>query len=226
VKQLILPLDLPPTFDGRDFIVSGSNEEAYLWLIRWPNWPHRILSIYGDEGCGKTHLSHIWQCYSDSRHLTGAEFNECPLETLLEETRPFLIEDAHLIQKDEKFFHLYNHIIQSKSGLLLLSKTAPAHWDTSLPDLRSRLNSIPAFKIHAPDEELLSQVIKKQFSDLQLNVDDGVVAYLLKYVERSFESARAWVDILNRRALTRQRNITISLVRDCLQSQDLGDNYQ
>jgi chromosomal replication initiation ATPase DnaA len=219
VKQLLLPLDLPPTFEAKDFIVSKSNEEAYLWLIRWPNWPNRTLSIYGDEGCGKTHLSHIWQCYSESRHLTGIDFNETALETLLEGPALFLIDDAHLIEKEEKFFHFYNHILQSKGGLLLLSTMAPAYWDTYLPDLRSRLNAIPAFKIHPPDEDLLSQVIKKQFSDLQITVDDTVIAYLLKHMERSFESARMWVDILNKRALTQQKSITIPLVREVLQSQ-------
>ena len=172
VKQLTLPLELPPAFDTKDFVVSGSNEDAYHWLMRWPNWPNRLLAIYGDEGCGKTHLSHIWQANTKAQHLKGQDFDTTNIETLFEAPSLFVLDDAHLIEKEEKLFHFYNHLIQSKGALLLLSRTPPARWKTKLPDLRSRLNTIPAVKIHSPDEALLLQVIQKLFNDAQIHVDE------------------------------------------------------
>ncbi len=216
MKQLILPLDLPPAFDHKDFIVSSCNEEAYLWLMRWPNWPHRCLAIYGDEGCGKTHLSNIWQVNTNAKCLKSQDFNTMGLEDLFEKPNLFVLDDAHAIEKEEKLFHFYNYLIDSKGGLLLLSRMPPAHWGKSLPDLRSRLNAIPALKIHAPDEALLFQVIQKLFNDLQLHVEKVVIEFLIKHMERSFEKATFWVETLNTYALTQKRRVTIPLVREVL----------
>lgn len=216
MKQLVLPLKLAPAFEEKDFILSPSNEEAYLWLMKWPDWPKHCLTLYGDEGCGKTHLSYIWQRKTNANYLSSQSFGETPIEKLIEEHNFVILDDAHLIENEEKFFHFYNHVLSSKGGLLLLSQTPPAHWNKSLPDLQSRLNVIPAIKIHTPDEDLLFHVIQKRFADLQLKVEDEVIQFLLKHIERSFASVHSWIEILNTAALIHKRSITIPLVRELL----------
>ncbi len=128
-----------------------------------------------------------------------------------------------MITDGESLFHLYNHILSSKGGLLFLSPTPPAHWAAQLPDLRSRLTTIPAIRIHPPDDALLSKVIQKLFADLQVKVDDSVVAFLLVHMERSFETAHLWVTLLNTRALIQNRTITIPLVRQILLEQESAE---
>lgn len=219
MKQLVLPLELPPAFEAKDFIVSSANEEAYLWLMRWPNWPTRCLAIYGDTGCGKTHLSHIWQQKTKATYLNNMDFDKASLKDLLEGPLFFILDQADLIEQEENLFHLYNHLIPAKGGLLYLSKKPPSRWVTHLPDLRSRLNAITAVKIHAPDDVLLAEVLQKLFHDLQVKVDDNVIAFLLLHMERSFESAQLWARLLNKRALIQKRNITIPLVREILLEQ-------
>ena len=226
MKQLILPLELPPAFDDKDFIVSHSNEEAYLWLMRWPKWPNRCFAIYGEEGCGKTHLSNIWKMKTKAKFLSSQDFNTIDLEILFEKQNLFIFDNAHLIENEEKFFHFYNYLIDSQGGLLLLSRTPPAHWERKLPDLRSRLNAIPALKIHPPDEALLFQVIQKLFNDFQLHVDEVVISFLLKHMERSFEKARFWVETLNMHALTQNRGVTIPLVRELLLKEASVEKHQ
>ncbi len=206
-------------------MVSKANKEAYLWVMRWPNWPSRCLAIYGDNGCGKTHLSYIWQKKTKANRLQGVDFNKAPLSTLLDASPFFILDEAHLINQGEKLFHLYNHLTLSKGGILFLSKTPPAHWVAGLPDLRSRLNTIPAIKIHPPDDALLSDVIQKLFSDLQVKVDESVINFLLIHMERSFDSARLWVNLLNTRALTQKRNITIPLAREILSEQASDEKH-
>jgi chromosomal replication initiation ATPase DnaA len=223
VTQLILPLNLAPAFEAKDFCVSKANEDAFLWLMRWPNWPTRCLALYGEEGCGKTHLSHIWQKRTKATCFSSAYFNALPLSTLLKMSPFFILDEADHIEKDAKLFHLYNHVISVRGGLLLLSNNPPAHWLTYLNDLRSRLNAIPAVRIHLPDENLLSQVLLKLFSDLQVNIDVNVIYFLINHMERSFESARKWVKLLNARALSGRRNITVPLVREILEEQNLGE---
>jgi chromosomal replication initiation ATPase DnaA len=225
VKQQILPFEQSPAFDAKDFVVSNSNEEAYLWLMRWPTWPHSCLSIYGEKGCGKTHLSSIWQEISKARYLSAQDFNTIALETLFESPPFFVLDDAHRIKKEEKLFHFYNHLMALKGNLLFLSQSAPAHWGINLLDLSSRLSAIPAIKIHAPDEILLTQVIQKLFSDLQLKVDEVVIQFLIKHMERSFESAHRWTYALNTFALTHKRSITVPMVRELLSQPDLVETH-
>lgn len=216
MKQLILPFEHFPTFEAKDFIVSKSNEEAYLWVEQWPRWPASCVAIYGEKGCGKTHLSSIWQSLSKACYLRAEDFDALPLERLFEDPGVFVLDDAHLIKREEKLFHFYNHLMAIKGHLLLLSLEAPAHWKVALPDLRSRLKSIPAIKILPPDEALLTQVLQKLFNDMQLKVDETVIHFLIKHMERSFDSARLWAAALNQFALTQKREITIPLVRDIL----------
>ncbi|MBY0502120.1 MAG: DNA replication protein [Alphaproteobacteria bacterium] len=226
MKQLILPFSVSPTFEARNFIVSSANEEAYRWVLRWPNWTGICLAIYGEQGCGKTHLSHIWHAQTQAVRLTSEEFNQIDLVSLLKGPRHIILEDAQLIERDEKLFHFYNHIALSNGGLLILSRTPPARWKSHLPDLQSRLNAIPAIKIHDPDEKLLSYVFQKLFHDLQLKVDESVITFLLKHMVRSFESARKWVKDLNVYALTQNRSITIPLVRELLKQKEEADRSQ
>ena len=221
MKQLLLPFDQLPAFDAKDFIVSSSNKEAYLWLKGWPHWSYPCVAIYGENGCGKTHLSSIWQAASQARYLRAEDFNAISLDALFEGPGFFVLDDAHLINREEKLFHFYNHLMSIKGNLLLLSPWAPAHWEMTLPDLRSRLNAMPAIKILPPDEELLTQVIRKLFTDMQLKVDEVVINFLTKHMERSFESARLWTTALNTFAITQKRGITIPVVREILSQPDL-----
>jgi chromosomal replication initiation ATPase DnaA len=220
MQQLILPLDLPTSFHSKDFIVSSANEEAYMWVKSWPNWPTPYLVIYGDAGCGKTHLSHLWQEKTKAWRLKPREFKALSLSDLLEAPPFFILEDAHLLEKGEKLFHLYNHLLTAKGGLLLLSRTPPAQWKIKLPDLESRLKALSTVKINPPDEILLGYVIQKLFSDLQVRVEGTVVAFLLSHIERSFESAKMWVNLLNKEATAQKRAITVPLAREILKERE------
>lgn len=226
MKQLILPLNLPPAFEVKDFIVSQSNEEAYLWLLKWPSWPHRCLSIYGEKGCGKSHLAKIWQINTKAMLLKGQDFDEINLDALFQTSRFFVLDEADLIAQEEKFFHLYNHTVLSKGGLLFLSHKSPSHWNIKLPDLKSRLKATPALKIHTPDGELLFQVIQKLFKDAQVIVENTVIHFLLNHIERSFEAARFWVKALNTAALSQNRRITIPFVREVLLKEGGAETHQ
>lgn len=91
-----------------------------------------------------------------------------------------------------------------------------------LPDLASRLRAAPAVAIGAPDDALLAALLLKLFSDRQLVVSAGVIGYLLRHMERSFDAAQAVVGALDGRSLERQRPITVALARMVVEPPDYG----
>lgn len=208
-----LPLDLPvrTAVGAEDFVVSASNRDAVAWLDRWPDWPGPALAIYGPAGCGKSHLAHVWQARSNARFLHGTEPEGPP-------PAPNLILDEVALP-EERLFHLYNHLKANGGSLLILSREAPARWPVTLPDLASRLASIPAIPVTPPDDALLAAVLAKHFADRQLIVTADVVDHLTRHIERSFAAAAEIAAALDSAALAQQRKPTLVLAREVLRSQ-------
>ncbi len=208
-----LPLDLPQrnAMGAADFVTSRSNEAALVLIQAWPSWPAPTLTIHGPAGCGKTHLGHVFQ----EKVGDSALFLTAPT-TLpdLPEKPVLILDEPHL--DETAFFHLLNRVKNDGGALLILSRTAPARWSVTLPDLASRLKAVPSVEVAAPDDALLAAVLVKHFADRQIHVTSGVIDYVLKHSERSFAAAGDIVDRLDRAALAQGRAITIPLVRQIL----------
>lgn len=209
-----LPLDLPVrnAMNAAGFVVSDSNRDAVAWLDRWPDWPSGILAVYGPPGCGKTHLAHVWQARSTARFLEPNALEHLPLGENL------ILDGIRL--PEEHLFHLINHVRAQRTALLILDREPPARWGVRLPDLASRLASVPAVAVQAPDDTLLAAVLAKHFADRQVDVAPEVIAYLVKQIERSFVAAETMARRLDRAAMARRAPITIRLARDLLGGED------
>jgi chromosomal replication initiation ATPase DnaA len=114
--------------------------------------------------------------------------------------------------------HLYNRLREGAGHLLIVSETPPARWPVALPDLASRLASIPAVGLAAPDDDLLVAVMAKQFADRGLEVNEDVLRYVASRVERSFAAAADVVIRIDRAALAQQRKVTLALAREIMAS--------
>ncbi len=205
-----LPLDLPvrSAMNAAGFVVSDSNRDAVAWLDRWPDWPNRILAVYGPPGCGKTHLAHVWQARSAARFLEPSALEQLPLQESL------ILDGIRL--PEEHLFHLINHVRAQQTALLILDREPPARWAVRLPDLASRLASVPAVEVQPPDDTLLAAVLAKHFADRQVDVAPEVIAYLVKQIERSFTAAEIMARRLDREAMARRAPISIKLAREVL----------
>jgi len=94
-EQLPLHLPLPPNYTAASFITNPSNWEALEWVQRWPNWPMKMIAIYGERGCGKTHLAHIWQERSKAHFLTPTDILEVsPLEAI-QDKQAIILDDIY-----------------------------------------------------------------------------------------------------------------------------------
>ena len=135
----------------------------------------------------------------------------------MKESAALVVEDIDRAGYDEKaLFHLLNLAREKPLFLLLSARDAPAHFDCALPDLRSRLNALPAMRIGAPDETLLKTVMLKHFADRQLAIDPKVLDYLALHVDRSLAAAGLAVAAIDRAALAAGRKISRQLVAEVL----------
>jgi len=206
--QLPLDLRLEPQYDAANFLVSPSNEAAYEAVSQWPDWPDRLLLLVGPEGCGKTHLAHVWAGLSGAALVPGARLGDHAPDQLAA-LPALVIEDIDAAPFDEaRLFHLVNMARENGMGLLFTARRRPDLWHLRTPDLLSRLRLAPVAEINAPDDALLRALLVKLFIDRGLMVDTSVIDYLVVRIERSFAGARRIVEALDREALALGRRLT------------------
>jgi len=211
-----IPLELPhkPSFEMADFIVSASNEAAFAVVDSWPDWPHHAIALVGPAASGKTHLAKAW-----AKRAGAVEVSPADEIQALPPGSNVLVDGADAADRnDDTLFHLFNWTKETGGHLLLTGRTAPNLWDAKLPDLRSRLATLPVSEIREPDDHLLMVLLVKLFSDRQLQVDLAVVDYIIRRIERSFTAAKDLVDAIDRDALADKRKITRSLAKACLEA--------
>jgi DnaA regulatory inactivator Hda len=223
-RQLPLPLPHNEAMGADDFLVTPCNREAAAWIDKWPDWAAQGLILTGLSGSGKTHLLNLWLSKSGGRLVAPSELVAQNSVALTNDTSCLALDDADVLAgnavAEESLFHLYNHLKASKGSLLLTMKCGAGQAGFALPDLRSRLLTLPAAALGAPDDTLLEALIVKQFRDRQVALDAGVVAYLAPRIPRDAASIRELVERLDNASLAEGRKITVALARKILENTD------
>lgn len=216
-RQLAFGFEHRPSLSGDDFLVTSANRDAVAWLDAWPDWPAPALIIYGPAGSGKTHLGEVFRARSGARALSASTLGDEGFADLIAHAQECLIDDADTVRHPEALLHLYNAVAGRGGHILMTARHAPAAWQITLLDLRSRLLSAPAISLMRPDDELIKAVLAKLFSDRQVRVDVDVVEYLARRMERSLTEAQTLVTAIDRAALAAHRDVTVPFVREVMQ---------
>lgn len=212
MQQLFLQFPLSSDYLSEDFFVSEANDKALAYINQWPNWASGIyaktLLIYGEKGCGKTHLAHIWQRLAQAKFLMRIDYEELNHNTLI-------LEDIENFDQ-ESLLHLINFANENQIYLLLTSSTSPAKLKFPLADLNSRILAVPSVAIQSPDQELLKAVLFKSLAERQLKIHPATIDYIITRIDRSFSNLFIFIEKLDAMCKTHKRPITIPLVKQLL----------
>ena len=210
-RQIHLELPILESRAEQDFFVSASNRRAVERIDAWPDWPAPGLALVGPRSSGKSHLAAIWAERVGAHVRSGRNLGS--VETDLQNAECILVDDADQIKSEEALLHLMNWLRETGGSLLLSGAIRPVRWNIALPDLSSRLATLTVAEIDPPDDDLLTGVIGKQLADRQVIVNDAVIKFLIRRMERSFKVAGQIVERLDALSLSEGRPITIPLAR-------------
>jgi DnaA family protein len=195
MKQLALGIS-PPPHPTLDNFVPGANAEllAQLQQLHSGIAAERIVYVWGEPGSGKSHL--LRACARDGLLIAD------DVESLDEESQIAL-------------FNRINEARQSGSALLAAGNAPPAQ----LPlreDLKSRLAWGLVYQVKPLSDAERAVFLRGEAARRGMRVADEVIGYLLARVRRDPPSLLAILDELDRASLERQRQVTLSLVREIL----------
>lgn len=184
-RQLALKFATEPTYDPADFFAAESNQAALDWVARTPDWPDRRLLLWGEAGCGKTHLLRNWvaahgAAYVDATALRGLPPAPPP--------QGVAIDNVCCHTDATALLHLLNAARDAGAPVLLAARTPPARWTIDLPDLASRLRAILAIQIRPPGASLLRALLARLLAERQLRVPQSVQDWLLLQLPRTAQA--------------------------------------
>ena len=98
----------------------------------------------------------------------------------------------------------------------LMSQIGNDH-NFKLKDLKSRLKTFYHVSISNPDDEMIKIILTKLLLEKQFIIKNPeIFEYLVKRIERSYQSIYNFVDKLDKVSLEKKRQLTIPLIKEIL----------
>ncbi len=204
-RQLALPFPHRPEFAVSAFLRAPSNAGALIWLDRMAEWPGRRLALWGEAGCGKSHLLHIWAARAGGRVVPGASLG---LGAISEMAVPLALDDAELAPEEPVLLHVLNAAAETGAPVLLAARVPPARWPVRLPDLVSRLRAITAVEIGPAEDTLLQALLASLLAERQLAVTAVVQDWLRVRLPRTPAAMREAAARLDKAGFAAGRAVT------------------
>ncbi len=216
LNQLLLELDHKTNFDKHDFYLSKSNENAFNFIIKWPDWDKRILNISGEKFSGKSHLANIFKSKTKALLINGNQINNSIFKKL--KLYECIIIDDFEHCKDEKILYsIFNLIVQDNKYLLINSIKPINEIEFNLPDLASRSKNCIYASIENPDDELIFAIILKNFSDRQIKIEKKIINFIISRIDRSYRKIDEFIYKIDQLSLKKKKPINFNTIREILE---------
>ena len=213
--QLILKFPSLQAYKREDFYVSPSNQEAYDLINSWPRWIKRIVNIFGPSGSGKSHLVSILKNKTSCLQINSNELNE-KIFTRYKTKETLIIENLDKKISEKLLFSLWNVALQDNKYLMTTSKKPISSYKFKLKDLESRVKSSLIIGINLPNDDLISVILAKNFSDKQIKVEKKHIDYIIKRIDRSYEKISQFILTLDKYSLKKGSPFSLKLIKEVL----------
>jgi len=213
---LNITLDIDATFDNYLPRASASTAE---WALREGR---EGCFLWGASGVGKSHLlqSVCQQGAQNRRYLPLNALSEFPAALLLEG-----VESADLVAFDaldsvaehpdwqEPLFDAFNRCRDLGVPMMFAARCAPGSYAAMLPDLRSRLSSLPVFQMPRFDDEELAALLRLRSARRGMQLAEEVVTFVVSRSPRDPNALMLLLDDLDKASLAQGRAVTIPLIK-------------
>jgi len=208
-NQQIFDFNIKEIKDLNSFYVNFSNSEAYN-IVNDNSFNGNIL-LNGPKKSGKTHLGLIWAKLNNAI-LYKENFNEIVLSK-----NNIFIDDVFNNINEENVLHIVNHCKNENLKILITTDIDLFEYDFQLLDLESRLKTFHYTKIKNPDDEMSIIILTKLLSEKQFIIKNkDLFDFLIKRVNRSYESIYKLVNKMDKLSLEKKRQLTIPLIKEIL----------
>ena len=215
MSQLIFNFPFTTNYFEEDFFVSSSNFEAYKLIETWPKWPSRNINIYGPSGCGKSHLANILKKKINSFFINASDISNNSL-ALIKLKECLIIDNYENNIEENLLYTIINQTHQSNQHVIINSDQPISSLEIKLEDLKSRLNSFSKITIDLPTDDLIKVVLTKNFSDKQIQIDNKLIDFILKHINRSYEDIFNFIKKIDELSLSTGKSININLIKKVL----------
>ena len=215
MSQLIFNFPFTTNYFEEDFFVSSSNFEAYKLIETWPKWPSRNINIYGPTGCGKSHLASILKKKINSFFINASDISNNSL-ALIKLKECLIIDNYENNIEENLLYTIINQTHQSNQYVIINSDQPISSLEIKLEDLKSRLSSFSKITIDLPTDDLIKVVLTKNFSDKQIQIDNKLIDFILKHINRSYEEIFNFIKKIDELSLSTGKSININLIKKVL----------
>ena len=214
-KQQLIKFDQKLNFENDNFYISKSNRHILNLFDNWPNWEKNFLNISGERFSGKTHLINIFL-----KRFKGIKFE---IEDLTNEGlkkikthKNIILENLNVNVNEKLFFALLNIIDQDNKFLIITTKKPIVNLKFELTDLNSRLNNFLLFNIEKPDDDLIFALVIKNLSDRQISLDNRLINYITKRIDRSYDKIFDFIYKIDQMSLKKRKSIDLKIIKEVL----------
>jgi len=201
-----LPLEISGRAEpGFDNFVAGANAEALARLreLAAGELHEAIVYLWGEPGSGRSHL--LRAAARANPQLVVAD----DVESL----------DA---AAQQRLFSAINAAREGQAGVLAAGRLPPAQLALR-EDLRTRLAWGLVYQLRTLTDDDKASHLRAEATRRGLHLADDVVRYLLTRLPRDLASLNGVLDRLDRHSLSRQKPLSLALVREALAERDTDE---
>lgn len=223
--QLPLNLVLQESASFENFFGERNREAAVRLdaLARGQGSDHTLF-VWGESGCGKTHLlqaacraAQVQERACAYIPLSAAnDFSSRLLEDL-EHCALVCVDDVQHVAGDRHWeaalFRCYESLRQAGGAFVAAGSANPRHLRLHMPELATRLGSGPVYRLRALTDTEKLAVLRAQAQRRGLEMPEEVARYILERYPRELHALSRLLERLDRASLAEQRRLTIPFIR-------------